>query len=439
MLLKSSLLGNPFIIIKKRFGECLNYKTKNNRFLDVLSVFLFGAIFFSIPTFSFIHGFHYITWALTILFILVVFLDLFSFYQIKIDIINISLFLFCVAVFVGSAFSLFKNFTFTYIYLTLFSLLVYTFCSSNKGIIRLFLYSAYFGIICFLIVFIFKYHTELFSANFSRLGGAFGDANDIAIYNCLGAAISIYFLFLNRNFWVKFVSLLLAIAFLYCGFASGSKIIIILLFAIICFLVFYLNGLNKWLLSVFEILIVIAFGIVLLNLPFASELKYRFINMISSLTGKQISGAASYDMSTSMRLSMFANGIEMFLRRPLFGYGANGFSTYSGFQIGWSHNHISEVLCNTGIIGTTLYHIPFFLCFYNFSKKGDSSKVVFLVVLLLFLFSMISIALLSEKMFAFLIGVVYASLVDTRPFRIINKSKSHFNKECTQSWLSSRL
>ena len=258
------------------------------------------------------------------------------------------------------------------------------------------------------------------SFNIERLGGYFGDENDIAIFNCLGASISLYFLFFNHNFYVKITSLLLFALFTYCGIASGSKIVLFLLSAIALLFIVLTNGRKKWWLSLTETAFIVLAGIAILNLPFASELKQRFLNMINLFTKSQIPGASTRDLSTTDRLYMLFDGFEMFLKKPLFGFGINGFSNYGGINNGWSHNHVSEILCNTGLAGTFFYHVPFFVSFYCFFTNYSRKKILPFSLLIFFSISMISIALPGEKMFAFIIGAVYTSLFETRPLFVID-------------------
>ncbi len=375
---------------------------------------IFACLFFSIPAFSFNSRFSIITWILSILLFGLIFVQIIIFYKVKIDLINISLGLFCVSLIISSGLNGFRNFSFTYIFLTLFSVIIYTYCNSNKSIRFGLLFAAYLGTILFLCYFCVAYWKELISLNFNRLGAKFGDENDIAIFNCLGACFSLYYLFFNKNIFIKVSSLFLTIVFTICAVSSGSKIVILLIFGVLLFFIIYLNGMRRWWVSVLEISILLVLGIIFLNLPFASEIKRRFLSMINIFTSNQIEGANQNDLSTIDRLTMFLDGTEMFLRKPLFGYGTNGFATYGGINNGWSHNHISEILCNTGIVGSILYHFPIIISIYSFFKQKQSENVKFFFIIVFYCIAMISIALPNEKMFAFIIGIIYSKNNDLR-------------------------
>ena len=66
-------------------------KSRINLFLDILSVILFFASFFSIPIFSFRIGYTYVTWALSILLFVVIAINVSVYYKYRIDSINVSL------------------------------------------------------------------------------------------------------------------------------------------------------------------------------------------------------------------------------------------------------------------------------------------------------------------------------------------------------------
>ena len=251
------------------------------------------------------------------------------------------------------------------------------YCCANKPIKKVLLLAVYAGLIAFLVYFIVVYRKALLSFDIGRLGGIFGDENDIAIINCLGATLSFYFLFYNKNLFVKIISGIFAVLFSFCAVTSASKIVIILLFGIVVFFIFKINGKKRWWVSLIIIASIIALGVFLLNLPFASSIKYRFLSMLNVFLSNQISGGSNNDLSTIERLIMFLNGTEMFMRKPLFGFGINGFANYGGINNGWSHNHISEILCNSGIVGTILYHIPFALSLLHYFKDRSKGKLLY--------------------------------------------------------------
>ncbi len=150
-------------------------------------------------------------------------------------------------------------------------------------------------------------------------------------------------------------------------------------------------------------------------MPFLSTIKERFNSFISTLLGKSVSDGKTNELSTINRLDMFMCGMQMWLRKPIFGWGIWGFATFSGRAGGWSHNNISESFCNFGLIGTIFFHFGFFTSFRGFTKSWQKKdKYLSFILLLFFVVSMISVALNSQKLYAMLIGVVFCDLSDAR-------------------------
>ena len=375
---------------------------------------VFACLFFSIPACSFVTALSKITWLLAIVLVALMAVEFIFFYRVKIDIVVISLSLFCISILISSLINGFRNFTPTYILLTLFTVGIYAYCSSNKPIKKLLILALYLGAIAFLFYFIFTYRSALLSFDMSRLGGA---------------TISLYFLFFNKNLFVKIFALIFSALFGYCAVTSASKIVIILLFIILTVFIFILNGKKRWWISLVAVGGIIGLGVVLLSLPFASSIRYRFLSMLNVFVATPISGGSNNDLSTVERLVMFLNGMEMFMRKPLFGFGANGFATYGGINNGWSHNHVSEILCNSGIVGTILYHIPFAFSIIHYVKDHRRSKLIYFSIMLFYSIAAISIALPGEKMFAFIIGIVYSELVETRDVFSFSINKVFKKKE----------
>lgn len=318
---------------------------------------------------------------------------------------------FCFSCLLSSFLNSFKSFSPTFIYLTLFIAIIYVFAHSNKQLCDYLVVSAFIGTILFLFVFIFKYHNELIHLNFSRLGGEFGDENDIALFNSIGLTISFYYLLYSKNLIVKILSLPLGLLFAFCGLASGSKIIIVIFAIMSIFCLVRKNGMKKWWLSIIELSLLIGLIILLFSLPAFETIRTRFLSMINLFTDKKIDGTFR-DGSTITRFYMIVDGIQLFLRKPLLGFGLGGFASRGGIMNVWSHNHLSEMLCNTGIVGFVLYHLPLIYSLKFIGKDRKYEKYLMLIVL--FFVQMISVALTSEKFFAFLIGVVYGKLIETK-------------------------
>ena len=398
-------------------------QSRFSRILDLSILLTFSFTFFSIPAFSFSNTGMYVTWILTILLIAEIVVSLIFTRKIIVDFVFLSFILFCISALISSALSGFRGFRLTPIFLTGLAALLYLYCRSSKQFLNLksFIVGAYFASIIFLAVFFYQYREELFSLSFSRLGDKFGDDNDIALFLCFGFVISFYFLtsIKKTNIIIPILSLITLLVFTFCGLATGSKIFIISSSVCAIYFLFARFWGKKWWIALLLIVGFIIIAVLVLELPFFAFIKSRLAGFFSTLIGKSVSGGDVDELSTINRLNMFVCGMELWLRKPLFGWGIWGFATFSGRAGGWSHNNISESLCNFGLIGSILFHFGFFKAFYSYLKlkKGETKKNVMLAfgLIVFYLCSMVSVAFNSQKIYAYMIGVLVASIEDSKP------------------------
>ena len=162
----------------------------------------------------------------------------------------------------------------------------------------------------------------------------------------------------------------------------------------------------------------------IISIPAFATIKNRFLSFVSTLSGNKIGDGSTNELSTINRLDMFFCGMEMWLRRPMFGWGIWGFATFSGRALGWSHNNISESFCNFGLIGTFLFHYGFYICYKNFiiEKSKKTFELQFLLILF-YSISMLSVALNSQKLYAYIIGILFASFSNEKTLFVIDLAK----------------
>ncbi len=401
-----------------------------------MTISLFLLAFFSIPSFSFIGAGKYVTWVVTIFLLTTIAVSLALFYPIKIDILSISLLFFVVSAFLSSAITAFKSFKITPYYLAVLIFLLYTYFRSVKKTINLksFIFAAYIGTVLFLFFYIVKYRNEILSLSFERLGKLFGDENDIALFLSFGAACSLYYFSeVNKtNIVFPFISMLLFLLFAFCGFTTGSKIFILVLFLSFIFIPFKICGKKKWWIALLIIIIGLLLFYAVIHLPFMYTIKQRFYGFISTLLGISVESGSTREMSTVNRLDMFLCGIEMWLKRPMFGWGSWGFATYSGATGGWSHNNFSESLCNFGLVGTVLFNFGFIISFISYFSMCSVEKKKYSIMFFLLLFyivAMFGVALNSQKLYAYVIGVVFAGLTELKTLMCIDLKTMRLNKK----------
>lgn len=400
-------------------------KTKLNVFIDMLALFSFFISFLSIPLFSFRAGLSKITWIFTMLFLLLMFISMFLFGKIQIDKISLSLLLFVIWMMICSLVSLnlHSDFYLTPVLLSIVTLIVYMFLYQNKQYRMLFMHLLFLAIILFTLYYVILYFDDLKSLDFNRLGGYFGNVNDAAIALGVGFSLCVYYMINSKFSFCRFILLLLLLlVFTFCGLSTGSKIfVLITICASVGSMIIFMRIKKArwyWYLISFICLVLIAFAI--LNIPAFRVIKDRLLSFIS-LNNK--------DNSTIIRFNMFIDGFYMFLRRPVFGFGIRAFYVSSSFGNGWSHNNFSELLCSYGLVGFVLFYIPYFLAIKSkcVTKKFINDPANILMII--FICCMFSVALESQKIFAYSIPVFYTMYNSSCPIELFQYKKT--NKEVT--------
>lgn len=377
----------------------------------VLAVFCF--LIASIPLFSFNAKLSILTWGIAIVLFGMMGIWFLVKKKFSFDFVNIALILFGVLCVVSSLVNGMRGFNFTPILMCLSMAIIYSYCKAS-GSGKKMLFSAWISVIIFLLVFLFKYRSQIISLDFStRFGGVFGDENDVAFLLAFGLAMSVYVFFFKGKILMKVASAVLSVLFFGAGFLTASKIFIFLSFFAFLICLFAYFGKKHWWISLLVLAGLALIILVLFLLPPFESIRRRFVMFFTTLfTDNSGSMNSQNDISTVLRFDMFLAGLEMFLRKPLFGYGVWGFATYGGINNGWSHNHISEGLCNFGILGFAAFHIPFIYCssklFKNRKSANKNDALLFILLIGFFLVTGISIPLYTQKLFAFLSGPVLA-------------------------------
>lgn len=396
----------------------LKYIFDKAKILDNLIILFFGITFFTIPTFSFRGSYSLLTWGFTAVTLSLMVIKILISKKVQIDLIVISLILFAFSALISSLLCFFKAFNFTPIVLVFVIVVCYSYSKETRLSFPLLL-SAYFGAVLFLLVFFVKYRTDIISLNFTkRLGSYFGDLNDISTFFGIGFITSIYFLlFGTKRFLIKSLSAILLILFAFAGLLTGSKIFVLISGITLIISIFLFFGKKRWWASIICVAVFALLFVLLFSLPVFSSLTKRIVDFFD-LFGEQQNVRSDY--STIFRIYMFEDGIEMFLRKPLFGFGIWGFATYGGLNNGWSHNHISEGLTNFGLVGFLLFHLPLFVSLKSFVFKNDKKPSYYpFLLIVFFLIGMFSISFYTEKIYAFIIGPVFASLY-SRTLKVVS-------------------
>jgi hypothetical protein len=128
------------------------------------------------------------------------------------------------------------------------------------------------------------------------------------------------------------------------------------------------------------------------KIPALDSVFSRFTDMFYFLLGD-----SREDPSSAERLSMFAQGFYYFGQRPLFGYGIGGFKYVGSYGV-YSHNTISELLCDFGIFGFLTYESPIVYTTVKMDKRDRQIFGTGLVLLVIIFLLQTSFPVFTYKM-----------------------------------------
>ena len=204
----------------------------------------------------------------------------------------------------------------------------------------------------------------LFVFRQGRAAGLTGNANLLA-YNCfVGLFILLSFYKANSSYLKKFYNFIIGLTFLVSFSSAASRGATIgLLVAVFVVLWKFIKKPTHLLLAV--ILCVLFFYV-------APDIFWQRMSYIP-MPGHDIYNTIQSE--TGVRMWMYKRGWELFLEKPIYGWGAFSFPTVSGSRIPWvMHSWYLAMLCETGIIGFILY-IAFFISIYMNIKKAIKNKI----------------------------------------------------------------
>ncbi len=363
--------------------------------LDWIVVFAFGITAFSIPAFSFAPSCPLVCYILTGILVFFSLIKVFLSKEVFCDSTVVLFLLFLLVALLGYAVNGFRRFSLSVFLNTAVLIVGYLFCANSKTIvIKRLLFSFVIGLLAFGLFFFCCYAKTIISSNVQRLGAEFGDVNDIGIILSTGGC---YSLILASSLKKKAFLALGVLSFIFmCSLSlcTGSKICVLICFVFVVFLIILSFAKKRIVLGLVFVFLLVLFFSLFFVLPFFAGSRQRFFAMFKSVFDENSRGLDSF----TDRLGMFRNGISLFLRNPLLGLGGSGFDVYSTYHSGWSHNHVSETLCNFGILGTAAYHVPLI-------KNANKKNIYFYVP---YVVASLSVALFTEKIFTYIFGIILA-------------------------------
>lgn len=388
------------------FGSFI-LKIKSNKYikriLDILLTVFLSLYIFSLPSFSSRSKYNLISYGLVFVLILLVALEYVFFVRFVFNKRLLILAFFAVESLVGTILYSheFRHWlTIVLLFVTHF-LLYYAFLAINKK--RLIIILIACSIILFGVYFAFHYRGRIIKLSLgSPLGGFFDNVNAISTYFSIGSALCFY-LVLTYKKRIDWLFIIPCVFLLFLGLFTGSRQYIITTGFTFVVVVFVCFRKKKWV----AFLVVVVFAILfllLLQLPFLSSLKERIVRGISTLFGI---GNAKYDPSAVQRTVWPQYGFSLGSRVMLFGYGAEGFSIYSGIGT-YSHNTYSEIFCNFGILGALIFFFSFLLPFVLTIKNEDKSvRLVFVIVAFYFVKGFFGVYFASKDAYLMIAFLLY--------------------------------
>lgn len=345
-----------------------------------------GVFSFSIPCFSNIYPLNYFSVGIAVVLCSLILLDmLLVTKRMFLGFYTVSLVAFIFAIFCSQLLNQrMAVFPKSVLLMSIVALFIYQFARSHACSNRMF-FAVLSGGAVFAVVFFVYYRHSLFDFG-SRSGAFFNDQNQLARMVCVYAVCAFFMGFLARKAAAKIGFFLLFLGFVWVVLMTGSiSNLLALVFTL--FLSLFL-GIQKWknrllLLGATGFLAAATAGVLLL--PSMSYFRERIVGIMSSL----FFGGGGGDASASERLRILVESFRAFLVRPVFG---NGYFALSDYNYGGitGHNNFTQLLADTGILGSASFEFPFFLFLFilSFKKRRNwiaKALVVYLLVFQMFL------------------------------------------------------
>lgn len=277
------------------------------------------------------------------------------------------------------------------------------------------------AIFAFVIYFFIYYRDTLLkfenfkSGNF-RVGDVFDNLNAVSRYMNLLIVSSLYLiLYKKNNFMFLFIiPILMAI---YIGIATGSKaFLIVAIFSIL--IMFVIRFRKHYIILPISIGAIIAVFFILINMPFAATLKFRFEEMIGLITNGTV------EKSTESRTIYQEFSLYLGFQNFFIGTGYYGFGVFSGIGT-YAHANYAEMFCDYGIIGFLLFYYSLFYPLLSMViKKQKNVGIVLCVSSVYLLLSFLAVFYIDKSFYIFLALIYCVSHYSEK--RIIEKKQKMF-------------
>lgn len=183
-------------------------------------------------------------------------------------------------------------------------------------------------------------------------------STEIALVSLYGVSSCLYFFFKEKKKkYLLIMPLLILIIVL-----SGSRKTFLALLLLIFLFYYDFNQKKITLKSFFKLFFVLFIVISLLYSTIKIPILYKNI-------GWRFEGVITGEESSAYtRNIMYETAVKNIKRNPIFGYGLNTFSTFSGSFGAWAHNNYLEILVSGGILLFIFYYSLYVYLFINLYK-----------------------------------------------------------------------
>ncbi len=188
----------------------------------------------------------------------------------------------------------------------------------------------------------------------TAMGGITGQWRNVSgYYAVFGFATFLFLLPTINNFFYKVVYSVMSLLCVGMGFCTGSRKVILMILIMTVLFVLTEKGLPKKI-GMLLLVVIALFGFYLFisNMEF---LEYSYGDRLMALFDESLD-----DGSIVKRDELREKAFELFLKKPIFGYGPDAVR----YQIGlsgrkgqYAHNNYAELLADFGIVGTALFYI----------------------------------------------------------------------------------
>jgi len=246
----------------------------------------------------------------------------------------------------------------------------------------------------------------LLSSDFSRIarfGGQLGNVNAIGLLIAISGIFCFSMIITEKKAWlIPFLLVMIPMVL-----ATGSRKSLLLLIISLSLITYFRSKhsiLKKIKFIIICLCIIIVFYYIIFKIPFF----YRIIGIRFENLFDFIKGEGTKEGSINIRSNMINAGLELFINKPLFGYGIDNYRhLYSGT---YSHNNYIELLVGTGLVGASVYYLTHIIVIkdlYNFSKKTiyKIPCYTFLAIIISYMILAASLVCYDAKLFSIILTI----------------------------------